>query len=210
MSSARETSDAAATPERASGKALGGIAVALVVSITLNVLLAHKIRSLTYIRSARTAEYLLKINAAVPPITAKRLGRQQEVISYESTNRSTVLYVFTPPCSWCARNMGNFKTLLDKESSQYRFIGLSLSEEGLAAYVAKNELKLPVYSDLSTETKVAYKLSGTPQTIVVSPEGRVLQDWIGAYVGGQKSQIEAFFHVSLPGLQDVPKAEAKN
>jgi hypothetical protein len=58
------------------------------------------------------------------------------------------------------------------------------------------------------ETLKAYKLRSTPQTIVVSPEGKVLQNWVGAYVGGQKSQVEAFFHVSLPGLRELPKAEA--
>ena len=44
-----------------------------------------------------------------------------------------------------------------------------------------------------------------------SPEGKVLQDWAGAYVGEQKAQVEAFFHVSLPGLRKLPKGEpAKN
>jgi hypothetical protein len=46
---------------------------------------------------------------------------------------------------------------------------------------------------------------------VISPEGKVLQDWAGAYVGDQKSEVEAFFHVSLPGLKELPKVEpAKN
>ncbi len=30
----------------------------------------------------------------------------------------------------------------------------------------------------------------------------------GAYVGNQKSQVEEFFHVNLPGLKELPKAEA--
>ena len=107
--------------------------------------------------------------------------------------------------------MDNFKTLVDKESDQYRFIGLSLSEEGLAEYVAKNDLKLPVYSGLSPETLKTYKLGSTPQTVVISPEGKVLEDWPGAYVGDQRAKVEAFFHVSLPGLKELPKAEtAKN
>jgi hypothetical protein len=56
-----------------------------------------------------------------------------------------------------------------------------------------------------------YKLGSTPQTIVISPEAKVLQDWIGAYVGDQKSQVEAFFHVSLPGLRELPtKAASTN
>jgi hypothetical protein len=125
-------------------------------------------------------------------------------------NRPTVLYIFTPPCTWCARNVDNLKTLVDKEGGYYRFIGLALSEQALPEYVAKNDLKLPVYSGLSPETLKAYRLGGTPQTIVISPEGKVLEDWSGAYVGDQKSQIEAFFHVSLPGLREMPKtASAK-
>jgi peroxiredoxin len=175
--------------------------VLLLLSVSLNVVLARRLWSVAHLQSIRATERLLKVGTAVPPIAVKGLDGQQEVISYQGTNQPTVLYVFTPPCSWCARNVDNFKTLLEKGSSQYRFIGLSLSEEGLAEYVRKNELRLPVYSSLSTETGEAYKLSGTPQTIVVSPEGRVLQSWMGAYVGEQKSQVEAFFHVTLPGVR---------
>jgi len=104
--------------------------------------------------------------------------------------------------------MDNFKALVDQENSQYRFIAVSLSRHGLAEYVAKNDLNLPVYTDLSAETQKAYKLGGTPQTIVVSPEGRLLQNWGGAYVGDQKAQVEAFFNIKLPGLKELPEAKA--
>jgi hypothetical protein len=77
----------------------------------------------------------------------------------------------------------------------------------LAEYIAKNDLKLPIYSGLSDEAKHAYKLSGTPQTIAISPEGKVLQNWMGAYAGDQKTQVETFFHVSLPGLRPVPSSK---
>src|SRR6267154_3959866 len=149
--------------------------VGLVASVALNVLLARRVQSLTHARSSKIAEYQLKVGTVVPPIVAKRFGGQQEVISYQSTNQPTVLYVFTPPCSWCARNMDNLKALVDQENGRYRFIGLSLSNEGLAEYVAKNDLNLRIYSGLSDETKRAYKLSGTPETIAVSTEGKVLQ-----------------------------------
>ena len=59
---------------------------------------------------------------------------------------------------------------------------------------------------LSPETLKTYKLGSTPQTIVISSEGKVLQDWARAYVGEQQKQIEVYFHVSLPGL----RAAAKN
>jgi len=154
------------------------------------------------------AGHVINVGTTVPVLIAKRLDGQEETISYQSTNQLTVLYVFTPACRWCVRNMDNFKTLLKEESGSYRFIGVSLSEKDLADYVGKNDLKLPVYSGLSPETLEAYKLGLTPQTIVISPEGKVLQDWAGAYTGDQQSRVEAFFHVSLPGLRELPEAKA--
>src|SRR6266478_8943632 len=155
----------------------------LIASVAINVLLAQRLRGANLARKARIAESQLNIGVTVPTIIAKRMDGQLSVISYQSTNQPTVLYVFTPPCSWCGRNMDNFKTLLEKEKGQYRIIGISLSENKLADYVSKNELNLPVYSGLSPETLRTYKLGTTPQTIVLSPEGRVLQDWVGAYIG---------------------------
>jgi peroxiredoxin len=186
------------------GKLTTAITAALVVSIALNVLLAHRLKGLTNVQAARISEYQLKRGVTVPPITAKRLDGQQEVISHQGGTQPTVLYIFTPPCHSCARNLDNIKTLFDNEREKYRFVGLSMSPEGLEQYVAKNDLKLPVCSGLSTETLKAYKMSGTPQTIVVSPEGRVVRNWSGAYEGDQISQVKAFFQVKLPGLRPDP------
>jgi peroxiredoxin len=198
------------TPEKANpsrSMALIAVTIALCVSVTFNALLAHKVRLVTYAKAARISEHQLSVGTIVPPLTANRLDGQKDAISYRDTTQPTVLYIFTPSCGWCARNMENLKTLLDKDGGQYRFIGLSLSADTLPEYVAKNELRLPVYSDLSPEALKTYKLGSTPQTIVISPEGKVLQDWVGAYVGDQKSQVEAFFHVNLPGLRQLPASQ---
>src|SRR5258708_28757837 len=149
-----------------------------VASVSLNVLLAYRLRSLGQVQAAKIADPLLKVGSTVPPIAAVGLDGKEEVISSQDTDKDTVLYIFTPPCSWCARNLDNFKTLIDKESGQYRIIRLSLSKEGLVQYAAKNGLDLPIYSGLSMATRLAYRLSGTPETIVVSHEGRVLHDLI--------------------------------
>jgi len=175
------------------------------LSVTLNIILAHKVSRITLARETSAKEHRLDVGTTLPPLTAKTLNGLQESISYRETDLPTVLYVFTPTCIWCSRNLDNFKALLKNNSAQYRFIGLSLSEEGLAQYEAKNALGIPVYSGLSPDTLKTYKLGSTPQTIVISPEGKVLQDWSGAYVGTQKSQVEAFFHTTLPGLTAAPE-----
>jgi peroxiredoxin len=205
ISSGEPCSSERQTPKRFSTTAFAAVEIALAVSVTLNVLLAHRLEGLNNARSARIADHLLLPGSTVPTITANRLGGHEERISFQDSNQPTVLYVFTPPCSWCARNLDNLETLVAKERSQYRFIGLSLGKEGLSEYVAAHGLTIPIYTDLSAETQKAYKLGGTPQTIVISSEGRVLQDWAGAYVAAQKSQVEAFFHVSLPGITPIRK-----
>lgn len=177
----------------------------LVISVTLNVLLARKVRQFTSVQSAALAERLLKVGTPVPPITAKRLGGGSETISYSASDRPTVLYVFTPQCIWCQRNLENLKTLIKEKRGEYRFIGLSLTENGAEGYVTENGLDIPVYTGISAEARTAYKMGTTPVTITVSPEGKVVQAWAGAYVGEPKSQVESYFRVTLPGITEESK-----
>jgi peroxiredoxin len=181
----------------------------LIASVAINVVLAHQVRQFNRLLHVRT-EPGLKSGASVQPFEAVDLAGRTETVSYTRVSKATVLYIFTPPCVWCARNTDNFKTLVDKKGAEYRIIGLSLSKNGLQEYAASQGLSIPIYTGLSPETIRAYKLGGTPQTIVISPEGRVLQNWIGAYVGHQKSEVEAFFSVTLPGLREVPGTQAGN
>ncbi len=174
----------------------------LVASVIINVGLAHKLRQFNWLRKG--SDHVLKAGSGLAPFKAFDLNGQTHTVAYDQASKPTVLYVFTPTCSWCFRNMDNFKELVARTGTDYRFVGLSLSKEGLPEYIATHGLTIPIYTGLSTETKKNYKLGGTPQTIVVSPEGKVLQDWVGAYSGDQRSQVEAFFHVSLPGLKPAP------
>jgi peroxiredoxin len=200
-----------ADPLRRVQGALALMSVALLGSVVINVVLAQRLRNFMHRESLGGEQELLKIGTLVPPFVLQRLDGRTVEINYLETDRPTVLYVFTPPCKWCLRNVGNIDTLVDRRKSEYRFIGISLSDAGLAQYVSINGFQMPVYTGLPPEVIKVYKLGITPQTIVVSPGGQVLQNWIGAYVGEQKSQVEAFFHVSLPGLRDLPKpGAAKN
>jgi AhpC/TSA family len=186
----------------------------LTASVGLNVLLARRVRQLrTTLDAGPSRPAPLQVGILVPPIVAKGLDGQSQTIAYTGSDRPTVLYVFTPQCVWCARNMDNLKTLFKTRGAAERFIGVSLSPEGLTDYVRAHDLAIPVVTSLSSETVSTYRLGGTPQTLVISPEGRVLQNWAGAWTNKQKTDIEAFFHVNLPGIQlpaSEPKSEAKH
>lgn len=182
----------------------------LVVSVALNVGLAHKVREFNSAQASQLAKLevrQLKLGTTVPPISAKRVDHADaaiETIDYNSTGRPTVLYVLSPTCGWCAKNESSIKQLIAEKGGEYRFIGISLNEEGAAEYDSAHGLGVPLYTGLSEDMKKAYKMGGTPQTIVVSPQGVVVANWNGAYLGKQKEAIEDFFKLDLPDIK-LPK-----
>jgi hypothetical protein len=124
-------------------------------------------------------------------------------VNWASDARPTFVYIFSPSCIWCQRNLQNIKALSGTQGSAYRFIGLSLSSNGLKKYVEENELKFPVYTSASDANGREIKLHATPQTLIVSPNGRVDEAWLGAYTGRMQGEIERKLGVHLPGLPSV-------
>jgi peroxiredoxin len=174
----------------------------LVASVVLNLMLAKRVKSLNQTIALRKSEQLLQEGAMVPPIQAKTVDGGAAVIRFDSASVPTVLYVFTPPCGWCARNSAVVKALAEGLNGRYRVLGLSLSSDGLQKYVSDTALSFPVYTDVSLSTRSAYHLGGTPDTIVVSTDGKVMKHWQGAYVGSTRKEVESYFNVILPLVSD--------
>jgi hypothetical protein len=45
-------------------------------------------------------------------------------------------------------------------------------------------------------------MQSTPLTLVISPQGRVLHSWAGAWVGRTLEEVEAALDVKLPGMTE--------
>ncbi|HKV23641.1 MAG TPA: hypothetical protein VJN93_03530 [Candidatus Acidoferrum sp.] len=168
-------------------------------SLALNVRLGWKVNKLEGLLAGSSLVSRLALGAAVPSIRATDLEGNQTIITY-SGHPPTVLYVFVPPCGWCARNQANIRALVRTRGKVYRFVGLSLSDEHLKEYVAKSGIEFPVYSHLAPEAVSELGLGSTPQTLVVSSEGKLLGNWTGAYGDDLRPEIEKYFGVDLPGL----------
>jgi peroxiredoxin len=176
--------------------------ILLTCSTALNVLLAQKVRELNSVLMDIKLGGNLQEGADVPPIDSNRIDGKFVSVSYSDINQPTILYIFTPQCVWCKRNLTNIKTLAGETHNNYRFIGLSLTREGLSEYLAKNDIKFTVYTDISPSVISTYKLGSTPQTIVVSPNGKVIKNWIGVYNGDVATEVESFFKIRLPGVKN--------
>lgn len=170
----------------------------LAASLALNVFLA-----LPYHRSRAASSPDMAVGQKVPILKVREIGGANAIIDWASDARPTFVYIFSPSCVWCNRNLQNIKALSETRGAAYRFIGLSISDSGLKKYVEENELKFPVFTSPADVRGREVKLHATPQTIVISPDGRVQEAWLGAYTGRVQAEIERKLGVSLPGIPSV-------
>lgn len=112
----------------------------------------------------------------------------------------TVVYVFSPSCVWCERNLRNIQAVVRARGVRFRFVGVSLSSAGIGPYLSNHQLDMPIIAQLEPATISRLRLGATPETIVVGSDGRVEANWLGAYVGDTQAAVEKFFGLRLPGL----------
>jgi len=176
----------------------------LLLSVGVNVLQAHKIRTL--VLSNRPAVSL--IGRAVPSISGATLDRQPVTIALQG-RVPTVIYHFSSSCGWCDRNWANVEVVVAAARGRYRVIAVS-TEQGLKAYVEQRGLSVEVIEELSQDAERLLNLSGTPTTITVGADGIVTHEWAGAYTARVARQVEELFGVNLPGLMPpAPLAEER-
>lgn len=181
---------------------LGGL---LVCSLAINLALARRVASLKRTISVIRSESRLALGDTLPAILAKDPHGRTAILDYSETQLPTVVFIFTPTCGWCTKNIMNMRALVKNAGDRYRFVGLSLSSDKLIDYVAENQLEFPIYTDLPIVTARAYKLGGTPETIVVSPQGQVTRIWSGAFADDLQREVEDYFSVKLPGMIDAER-----
>jgi peroxiredoxin len=193
-------------PSEARSRAILIVGGLLVCSLAINLLLARRVASLRRTISSIKSESRLALGDMLPPIVAKNPQGRAAILDYGETQLPTVVFIITPDCGWCTKNIMNMRTLVENAHNQYRFVGLSLSSDKLSNYVKENQLEFPIYTDLPILTMREYKLGGTPQTIVVSPQGQVMKMWSGAFAEDLQKEVEDYFKVKLPGIRDPDKA----
>jgi len=111
----------------------------------------------------------------------------------------TLIYVFSPTCIWCKRNLPSIRDLANQLKPPYRVLGMVQSTEGLKDYLSVNHLPFSVVVDDDPYDLSTLDVQGTPQTILVAG-GKVIHNWSGAYEAAVKGSIQSTLHVSLPAI----------
>jgi hypothetical protein len=187
-----------------------GLALLLVVSMTLNGLLTwraiywrHRAVGAPVAQNRPPSDPLAAMTA-VPVLKGKHLDGSDAIVEFKRPGVPTLLYLMSPSCGWCARNLANFKALVEQSKNKYRVVAVSTTTEGLPEYAKKNRLAGPdveLVLDVPESVLQTDDLLATPQTLLISSEGKLIQRWQGAYVGSQ-AEIEGKLGVRLPGLAD--------
>jgi len=167
--------------------------VLLLCSVALNGLQAHRLRGFTDATVSGP-----QLGEMAPPLVAKTLDGHTTEIAFRG--QPTILYYFSPTCAWCGRNWLNIKAIIAGTEGRYRFIGLSASAE-VSAFLRAQRLTCEVYVEPSEASVRAYRFAGTPETVVVSADGKIQYAWAGAFKATLQGQVERALHVTLPGLQ---------
>lgn len=124
-------------------------------------------------------------------------------LNFADGSRRTVVYILSPLCGWCKRNEANIKAIVAQAGARFRFVGLSIASQNLKEYVAEGHAPFSVYLVNSADEIKTLQLGSTPQTLIVNSSGRVEKAWQGAYIEKNRIEIEKYFGVNLPGLQEV-------
>ena len=168
--------------------------ILLLLSVGLNVGLSRKIVALQ-----EPAPKALQPGVKVPALDVRTLSGQPVRITYEG-RLPTLLYYFSPTCSWCERNWDNVRALQDASGGRYRLIGLSPTAKGVEKIMSDHGAAFEVYTGVSPDAARVYQFTGTPATVLVSTIGTVLRAWPGAYGPASAPAMEKYFGIKLPGL----------
>jgi hypothetical protein len=137
------------------------------------------------------------------------LDNQPVVVDYRQQPHPTVVYVIDEHGNGFVRqNEPNFVALVTQARGRFTFVVLCpVDTGGLREYLAGvrptwKDAPVTVVANVSEELRQEMSLFMYPQTVVISTDGKVLQNFLGAYTNASRNAhpgtIEAFFGIKLP------------
>lgn len=184
------------TKQRWSGALAWLSFVLLILSVGLNTLQAGRIRDLV----DRRVESSSRLGQKAPPLAGLSLNGSPRILNFNGTE-PTVLYFFSRTCRWCEDNWANVRALSKERSGRFRFVGVA-RETDLDAFAKERNLDFEIIGGVEPATLKAFGFGATPHTIVISAQGHISKEWLGAFQSRKQKSIESFFDVRLPGLSE--------
>ncbi len=175
--------------------------VLLALSLGANVWLGLKVRQARHMGAP--PEIKLRAGDTLPPLLAVDADGRAATLSAGDDQRPTVFYVYSHACGWCRRNQPAVQALAEQAGARFRFVGLCMGPKEACAR-SEGDPPFPLYAGVKPKQVMELGLGSVPQTIVVSPTGKVEQIYRGAWVQSLRDDVQGYFKVALPELEPTP------
>ena len=135
----------------------------------------------------------------VSAVTAIDLDGRPYELGYKNDGRNRLLLFFSPNCPYCEQQSPHWRELLDKvDGNRFAVVGVvsdkenpqsvSAHADGAGYFKTKTPLPIVFFDDESLET---YKLTATPTTLLINPDGKVEHAWVGKWDESRASEVAA-------------------
>jgi hypothetical protein len=134
---------------------------------------------------------VLQRNDQLPPVHALSVQNDSLKLTYSPDDPYTLLFLFSPSCEACDKNIGFWNSLArERQADWLRIVAFSsgsLAEAG--EFLARNEFVVPTLAVTDESLLAPYKGDVVPQTVLISPVGVVLKSWPGSLDAGRQLEI---------------------
>ncbi|MBI5215083.1 MAG: thioredoxin family protein [Ignavibacteriae bacterium] len=130
--------------------------------------------------SKPSPQEILKVGERVDPFYAATLNGTTKEFQYDDTTKKYLLFIFSTTCSYCEKNLSNWKSIEQSlQNSTMKISWLSTHPiDKTVDYAAKNQLTTEVCV-VDTVFARKYKVYGVPLTILINSQGNVEKVWRG-------------------------------
>ncbi|MFW8602353.1 TlpA family protein disulfide reductase [Desulfobacterota bacterium M19] len=142
----------------------------------------------------------LHIGDVAPPFTALDL-QGRKIILNAYTGKPVVLRFFYPNCRYCRADTAVFNQYYREFKDQgllIVYLDTAAKGEDLQKFVDDLKIKFPVISDARKEVADKYRVNLVPQTIVLSPQHRIIAAILGGVSREQLDSLLGKFLVKKP------------
>jgi peroxiredoxin len=153
----------------------------------------HQLKSL--IQDPKKYFKTLKPEETVPAFTAYDADGNDVSIRYSPEAPRTLLFWFAPGCESCEGNIDFWNEIYDKykDSPSMRYLGLCAGTPDEAReFIDTYRIQFPVICVTDKFIVEAYEGHVLPQTVLISPEGKIIKVWPGALEKNKEDEILSY------------------
>jgi hypothetical protein len=157
---------------------VAAFSLVLASSIAANVELMRANKELSAELNRKTT---VPLGVVLPPLEGEDLSGKQIRVAADNPGHPTVLFVFSPICHFCASNWPKWTSMLSSEvQGGWRPVFVNVGIPSTRDFQKSHGIDHYITLDkITAETQLAYRLSVTPETIVLNSEGKAVKMWVG-------------------------------